>query len=154
MENQKVQACDEGLLKELGFETAAKEVEAKRIMKRKLMVAYENYRFVTPEQITDFNKKLFANTNTQQAGYITYDQLRFTPVSKYGAVPPMEVLTEVKRALELGCFDALEVADIQTVEKRPDPIVFGRITGSDVRWFISQWDNDVKIEDILKDNEG
>jgi len=36
----------------------------------------------------------------------------------------------------------------------PDPILLGRITGCENRYFIAQWDDDVKIEDILKENEG
>lgn len=151
MENKtEVLVTNEELLKELGFNAASAEIDAKKILKRKLMVAYEHFRFVTPDQITAFNHKLYQKT---LKGY-TYDQLRFTPVQQYRNAPPVEVLDEMKKAVGFGCFDSFEVVDIQAVEKRPDPILFGLIKGCSNRFFVSQWDNDVKIEDILKESEG
>lgn len=153
MEN-KVEVIHRGLLQELGFEMAHSEVERKKTLKTKLMVAYEHYRYVTPQQIDDFNDKLQKNTRTTDGWVTSYDKLRFRAIKEYPNVPPANVLEDVKKARDLGCFDTFEVADIQTVEVRPDPIIFGRVSGCDNRFFISQWDNDVKLEDILKENEG
>jgi hypothetical protein len=38
--------------------------------------------------------------------------------------------------------------------RNPDPIIFGRIKGSNNRYFVAQWDDDVKIEQILRADEG
>jgi hypothetical protein len=36
----------------------------------------------------------------------------------------------------------------------PDPVVFGIIIGCRNKYFIAQWDNEVSIEQILKEDEG
>lgn len=151
---------DTSLLKELGFKTAAEGLEFKKEQGRKMLVAYENYRFVTPEIFERFRKELRKKTEKQVSqgqGWgpvTTYDQLAFISIDKYSEVPPMEVLNAMKEAKERGCFDYFEVAKIETVEVRPDPILFGGIKGCKDKFFVAQWENDVKIEDILKDNEG
>ena len=73
---------------------------------------------------------------------------------EYPSAPPQAVLDKVEEAQKVGCFDAFEVCKVESVREYKDPIVFGRITGCPDRFFIAQWDNDVKIEDILKENEG
>jgi len=80
--------------------------------------------------------------------------LQFTAIQAYEKVPPDFVLEAMEKAMDLNCFDRFEVASIQSVKEIPDPIVFGVIDGCTDKFFISQWDNDVKIEDILKENEG
>lgn len=84
----------------------------------------------------------------------TYDTLSFCSIGDYSQVPPQEVLDKVREAKNRRCFDSFEVAKVETVEVRPDPIIFGRIEGCSDRFFVAQWENDVKIEDILKENEG
>lgn len=59
-----------------------------------------------------------------------------------------------EKAQKLKCFDTFEIAKIEAVEERKDPIVFGCITGCPDKFFIAQWDDDVKIEDILTESEG
>jgi hypothetical protein len=132
-------------LEKLGFKTASTKVKEFSIKKRKMAIAYENYRFVRPEKIEAFNQKLRAGKNWD------YKMLTFTPIGKYAEVPPTSVLDALEVAMERKCFDYFEVAHIVTVK---DPILFGCITGCTDRFFISQWDDDVKIEDILKPNEG
>jgi hypothetical protein len=61
---------------------------------------------------------------------------------------------DLKKAKDMGCFDYFEVAKVETVEVRPDPIIFGGIEGCDDKFFITQWDDDVSIEEILNENEG
>jgi hypothetical protein len=51
-------------------------------------------------------------------------------------------------------FDTYEIAHIQSIVERKDPILFGCITGCADKFFIAQWDDDVKIEDIINENEG
>ncbi|MGD0652253.1 MAG: hypothetical protein ABSA97_14145, partial [Verrucomicrobiia bacterium] len=69
-------------------------------------------------------------------------------------VPPPAALEKLAEARMFGCFDDFEVADLKTVAVRPDPILFGVIIGCPDKFFIVQWDNDVKIEDILRADEG
>lgn len=141
-------------LKELGFSTASAKVDQQVKMKRQLMVAYEHFTFVTPQNVERFNKALAEKTRKNHNGYSTYDKLVFIPVAQYAQIPPMDVLQKMKAAKELDCFDLFEVAKIETVEERPDPIIFGRVTGCEDRFFVAQWDNDVKIDDILEAHEG
>jgi len=146
-------------LRDLGFDAAANETRAKRELARKLRIAFEHFRVVEPQHIDRFNEELKRrsklNKGKNQWGEIyQYDTLLFTPVGQYPGVPPKAVLDEVKKAKELNCFDEFEVATIQSVEVIPDPIVFGRIKGCAKKYFIAQWDDDVKIEDILRPEEG
>lgn len=139
-------------LEKLGFKVASSKVKELSIKKRKMAIAYEHYRFVRPEKITAFNDKLMKESRRG----MEYKTLAFTPVEQYEEVPPADVLDklEVAQALKAGdcaVFDSFEVAHIVNVK---DPILFGRIKGCSDRFFIAQWDDDVKIEDILKPNEG
>lgn len=167
---------------ELGFESAGTNLKQKEDMKRKLTIAYEHYRFVTPANIDRFQAALKEKTEqkikctrcngtgklpessfTKQTCYrcngtksegSSYDTLKIQPISSYPKIPPQDVLDAIKIAKERGCFDYYEVAEVKTIEVRPDPIIFGGVNGCQDRFFIAQWDNDVKIDDILKENEG
>jgi len=131
----------EDKLEALGFTKALDNVKKLRVKKRKMAIAYEHYRFVTQEKIDAFNQKLAS------AG----KQLSFTPVKDYSKVPPSNVLADLETAQNRQCFDEYEIASIK---KKPDPILFGRINGCSDRFYVSQWENDVKISDIIADNEG
>lgn len=155
MEN-KVEVMD---LRELGFEAAATELEKKIELKRKMTIAYENYRFVTPEIFKRFNDDLKERTikRTGKKGvneYHNYDKLVFKKVAEYKDTPPVEVLTQMKLAKDRNCFDTFEIAKIESVQEYKDPILFGVITGCDDRFFVGQWDDDVKIDQILREMEG
>jgi hypothetical protein len=166
-------------LTDLGFRTAAYELGkhkelGNKGLREKLRVAFEHYRVVEPEHIARFNEKLKANTlkKTTRLRRTDYNEiklikrtiwqaLQFTPIHNYTAAPPREVLVELKRAKDIGCFDSFEIATINEVRdehvqtiRMEDPILFGRIENSDNRYFIAQWDDDVKIEDILREDEG
>lgn len=151
--------CDEKELAELGLTAAAEQVKKDRRLAWQLRTAFEHFRFVTPEGIKKFNSDLQLNTKyekgrNQWGAILQYDQLGFCPLGQYQAVPPKEALADLRKAKELDCFDDFEVATIVSVEKIPDPIIFGRIKGTDNRYFITQWGDDVKIEQILKEDEG
>lgn len=142
-------------LREVGMEEAANQLEAKMKLAKKMMIAYEHFRFVTPEITQRFQDALRKKTlKGDKYGNQTYDTLKFQELKKYSKVPPKSVLNSIKKAMEMGCFDKYEVASVETVEVRPDPIVFGVIDSCEDKFFIDQWDNDVKIEDILKESEG
>jgi hypothetical protein len=137
-------------LEKAGFKMASKRITELRERKRKLALAYEHFRFVREEKIRAFNEKLRKKT---QDGY-KFQTLTFTPIGDYQETPPDHVLDALESAMEKKCFDDFEIAHIVTVEKLPDPILFGRIKSCPDRFYIAQWDNDVKIEDILANNEG
>ncbi len=156
-------------LEKLGLGKAAKEVEAKQRLMSKLEVAYKHYRYVTQLKIGEFNDQLMEKTgkpaHSNSSGTWTkrqnishyggtYDKLMFTALTEYTKVPPTDVLDKLEAAQELRCFDTFEVAQIQSIEVRPDPILFGRVIGCEDRFYVGQWDNDVKIEDILQADEG
>lgn len=142
-------------LREVGMEEAANQLEKKMVLAKKMMVAYEHFRFVTPEVLTRFKDALKEKTFTKDKnGYQRYDTLKFEELKRYSKVPPKTVLESIKTAMDKKCFDKFEVASVETVEVRPDPIVFGVIDGCQDKFFIDQWDNDVRIEDILKESEG
>ena len=141
-------------LEQLGFKKAHSIVKKMAEKKRKMAIAYEHFRFVRQEKIDNFNQKLKEKTFQREGYREMYQQLTFTPVGEYAEVPPADVLGKLEEALGLNCFDAFEIAHIVSVVKIPDPLLFGRINGCPDRFFIAQWDNDVKIEDLLATNEG
>ena len=141
-------------LEKLGLKTASSKVKEMREMKRKMTIAYEHYRFVKQEKIDAFNKKLEEETRKENKNQYSYKCLTFISLETYIEVPPEFVLDKIEEAIERGCFDTFEIAKIQDMVVQKDPIVFGRINGCPDRFFIGQWDDDVSIEDILKENEG
>lgn len=138
-------------LEKLGLKAASKRVTELRERKRKLAIAYEHHRFVRQEKIDAFNAKL-KKESIQKSG--EYKMLSFMALEQYEQAPPESVLDALETAIGRNCFDSFEVAHIVTKVPTPDPILFGRIKACPDRFFIGQWDDDVKIEDILAANEG
>ncbi len=133
-------------LEQVGFKNASAQLKAKKIKAQKLAVAYEHYRYVTDEKIRKFNQAL-RNDNKY---------LNFESIESYANVPPESVLANLEKAQALTVagvkvFDSYEVASIQEVK---DPLLFGRVNGCFDHFFIDQWGEDVKITDLLKENEG
>jgi len=137
-------------LRELGMESAVKKVELSRDLVKKTAVAYEHFDYITPEDVEAFKTHLRAKTEkADKGGYSsTYDTLKFIPLKDYTEVPPKETLEKLKKAMDMKCFDAFEIAKIESVKEVKDPILFGRITDCGDFFFISQWDDDVTIEAI------
>jgi len=155
LEKTKVVAPCEADLEELGFTQAASGLKQKRELARKMRLAFEHFRVVTPEHIKRFNEELYKRTHTQSRGsFGTYQRLAFTPIAQYGQIPPAAALEALRSAKTIGCFDNFEVATIESVTVVPDPVLFGTIEGDQNKYFIAQWDDDVKIEDILRPDEG
>lgn len=154
METQTVKPGVGDRLEALGFKRAATVVKEISARKRKLALAYEHYRFVRPELIDEFNYKLKQKTlGSSKADPLdqTYQELAFCNIADYEGTPPAEVLDALEIAQGRKCFDSYEIGYIRNVK---DPLLFGRINRCGDRFFIAQWDDDVKIEDILKANEG
>lgn len=138
-------------LEAAGMVAAATKLKEAAAMRRKLAVAYEHYRFVRPEKIEAYCERLKKATYREGKYSATWRELSFTPLEKYPQVPPADVVKATTAARGMQCFDVFEVAHIIEVK---DPIVFGRVNGCADRFFIAQWDDDVRIEDILNPNEG
>ena len=134
-----------GRLEKLGFKAATENVTAAERMQH----AYKMYLYVTEEDITAFDEKLKLETLKERPQAMQYKRLGFIPIEQYSEVPPADVLDAVEKAQADKCFDTFEVAKIEWHKEVKDPIVFGRIFGCSDRFFIAQWDDDVKIEDIL-----
>lgn len=132
-------------LKKLGFTTAVKKLD----LAQKMKIAYGKYGFVTQEKINIFNDKLRKETLKEDSMSRTFKRLVFIDVSNYAEIPPPHVLRNLKEAISDGCFDKFEIAKIEWIKEIKDPILFGRIEGCNDRFFIAQWDDDVKVEDIL-----
>lgn len=141
-------------LQKLGFKKAVNKVQELKELKRKMVIAYEHFRYVKPEKIDAFNEKLEAETTKEDKYRTTYKKLNFIGLDDYEEVPPLDVLNKMEEAQALGCFDYFEIAKIQDVVVVKDPIVFGRINKCPDRFFVAQWDDDVSISDLLKENEG
>ncbi len=137
----------------LGFKGLSEKLRIAKDRKRKLALAYELYRFVRQEHVDKFNVALKEKTKhkTPRFGGFSWSQLSFTPIGAYEKAPPENVLASLETAIGHQIFDAFEVAHIVDVK---DPILFGRIDHCPDRFFIAEWDNDVSIKDLLKDNEG
>lgn len=136
-------------LQELGLVNAAKRLSTAKSLAEKCKLAYTHYRFISPEKIAEFQKKL-----KQERKGNAYKQLVFTKVQDYREVPPDHALDALEQAKELGCFDEFEIASVQWIEPVPDPLLLGKINGCEDYFFLDQWDDDVKIEDILQADEG
>lgn len=153
------------LLKELGMEKAAAKLETAMDLKKKLLVAYEHFRFVSPEILNRFQtqlkeKSLRIERHNQYQTTEYWRQMQLTPLKDYKEIPPPDCLMDLKKAQGRKIFDSYEVATVVEVSHYtdttpiPDPIIFGLIDGCQDKFFITQWDDDLKIEDILKESEG
>jgi hypothetical protein len=146
----------EAELRELGLTEAANKVKRARDMAPKLRTAFEHFRVVTREHLECFQGELIAKAMAASpySTSFTYKSLKFTALERYPEVPPREVLQKIRAAKELKCFDRFEVLTLESAQLVPDPVVFGLIDGCDNRYFVAEWDDDVKIEDILREDEG
>ena len=136
-------------LQELGLVKAAKKLANSLSLAEKCRIAYTQYRFITPEKVEAFQSQL----KKVKKGN-AYKKLLFTALEEYSEIPPEHVLDALELAKESQCFDTYEIASVQWIEPVPDPLLLGRITGCEDYFFIAQWDDDVKIEDILQADEG
>ena len=135
-------------LKEAGFDSASKSIS--KIDRGKK--AYEKYGVITQEQLDRFADKVKEQSMIETKSHYNYKRLDLIPLSEYEEVPPEKCLDAIIDAKKTGLFDTFELARLQWVneEKVPDPIVFGCIDGITDKFFITQWDKDISIEEILE----
>lgn len=74
-----------------------------------------------------------------------YDDLEWleTPVNKFDCQPPLHVLENIQKAK--NNFDELFVVTVNEVR---DPLIVGRNKGSNRRYLIDWWDNDINVDEI------
>mgnify|MGYP001583357486 FL=1 len=58
------------------------------------------------------------------------------PIEEYESVPPKEVLTKLRMHKDRLLFDYFTIASVENIK---DPLLFGRITETEDRYFIAQW---------------
>jgi hypothetical protein len=124
-------------LKELGMDKMAEKVLRKKSGRDKLLKAVEKYRYATGEDLDDFNKEMKDHGK----------ELVLVAIKDYDKLPPDDVLQSLQVAKDDDIFDSFEIAYIRKVK---DPILFGAIDDfKNLHFFIAQWGDDVKIEDII-----
>ena len=141
-------------LKSIGLTAVAETIEETASLSDKLKQAYARYRYLSPSAIERFQAKLQAEAHMNDQGVTSYKRLRFTRLESYPKLPPDDVLAALDQAKSYGCFDYFEVADLETVKVYPDPLLLGCVNNCADKFFITQWDQDVKIQDILQGDEG
>lgn len=125
------------LLKELGMDAVAENLLKKKRGREKLLKAIELYHYATGEDIDDYNKEIQAHGK----------ELKIVEIKDYKRLPPDNVLEALKAAQSQDLFDTFHIAYIR---KMKDPILFGKIKAfKNLYFFIAQWGDDVKFEDIL-----
>ena len=144
-------------LSKLGFMAAGYKITRALSLTEKLKIAYEHFRYASVEKVKQFNDRLMKETLKEDDRTRSYHRTKLTAIQHYQEVPPASVLDALEAAQERGCFDDFAVMTIEEVNEQkrvPDPILFGTIVDCTDLFYIAQWDDDVKIEDILKDHEG
>jgi len=136
-------------LKKVKLNNVAKKIEDFRETKQKMDIAYKHYRYVTPAKIDAFNEALKKETLKEDKRAWHYKRLTFTDIEQYDAIPPEPTLQKIEEAIAREWFDNFEICKIEWIKEIKDPIVFGVINGCPDKFFISQWDDDIKIDDIF-----
>jgi len=68
------------------------------------------------------------------------------PVKDYQAIPPEHALKALKAAREKEIFDDFTIA---SVTKMKDPLLLGRLNGTEDRFFLAQWGDDISLDDVI-----
>lgn len=69
-----------------------------------------------------------------------------TPLDSYPTLPPEHILGILKEHQSRKVFDYFTIASVNAVR---DPLLLGRINGTEDRFYIAQWGDDVALEDVL-----
>ena len=72
-----------------------------------------------------------------------------TVVESYDKIPPSYVFEKLRVARNHKIFDYFTVATVSAVVKVKDPLLLGRINGDTTRYFIAQWDDDIKLDNLI-----
>jgi hypothetical protein len=69
-----------------------------------------------------------------------------TPIREYAGMPPDTVIETFKEHRDRKIFDYFTIAEVKGIK---DPLLLGRFTWSDNRYFIAQWGEDVCLDDVI-----
>lgn len=74
-----------------------------------------------------------------------------TDFTRYPHLTPECVALKYKEAQSKKLFDSIVVATHEKVVApiTADPLLLGRIVGTDLRFFITQWDSDIILDDLI-----
>lgn len=67
-----------------------------------------------------------------------------TPIALYPNIPPEHALQKIEK--HRTDFDYFTIAEVNSIK---DPLLLGRIVGIEDRFFLAQWGDDVKLDDII-----
>jgi hypothetical protein len=118
----------------------------------KIQMAYEKYPSISQSTIDDYNKKLRKATEIDQGWSVNYQKAKLIKLSEYMETPPEKCLDAIIEARNTNLFEdfkLLHVVWTKETKKVPDPIVFGTFKDLDDYFFITQWDDDISLEDLL-----
>ena len=68
------------------------------------------------------------------------------PLSQYAGIPPEPVLARLAEEKVKGIFQEYHVASVENIH---DPLLLGIVKGCADRWYLSQWGNDVSLDDVI-----
>lgn len=85
----------------------------------------------------------YYNTKEGAIGQYKWEEER---IESYKAIPPPEALDKLREHRDRNIFDYFTIASVKGI---PDPLLLGRLNGSEDRYFIAQWGNDIALEDVL-----
>jgi len=69
-----------------------------------------------------------------------------TRIDQVKSLPPKNILRKLSTHKRRKLFDYFTIAKVEGLY---DPILFGRIKGSEDRFFIAQWGEDVSLDDVI-----
>lgn len=84
-----------------------------------------------------------SSNDPKKIGKFVWEEVK---VGEYGGVPPTEVLEAFEMHKERNCFDYFTISSVKGI---PDPLLLGRLNGSEARYFCAQWGEDVALDDLI-----
>ena len=142
-------------LEKLGLKAQATILEEELILRQKLNKMMEwDYKILTHKDIEKFS---FDNkmTMTKDGLAVHIDSVenyigtKKTNEAKDKIIPD-DILDEFEKARERQLFDTFSIL---WVEKVKDPLLLGQINGCKDYFLIAEWADDIKFDDIVKENK-
>lgn len=97
------------------------------------------------EQVEIF-EALTCHSSSTEKGTIGKYRWTETPVEQYKTLPPENVLNTFKTHKSRKVFDYFTIASVEGIH---DPLLLGRLKGDNRCYFIAQWGDDIKLDDVI-----
>ena len=136
----------------LGFLKGTLDDKVKKAMESEYrIVPTINLRERNAKMKKDTERTINENSSNKTTAYL---QIKAEALKDYDGTPPEEALDDILKAQDSNLFDDFIVLSVveetKTYQKpKPDPIVLGVIDGFSHSFFITQWDNDINILDLV-----